>query len=181
MREPVAAYGGGNGSGPKDDRAHLAWRDGDLLVMAPEAVLPDRCVKTDLPADGRTAEVPLLWHEPRWYWLLVVNPILYLAVARAVGTRVVVTVPVTREALAAARRARWLTAALLVAGLVSWLAAALLARAELFWLGVVVMALAIPVYLLGARFIRVRRLEGERVWIAGANINFLARLPELPH
>ena len=42
------------------------------------------------------------------------------------------------------------------------------------------MALAIPVYLLGARFIRIRRLDGERVWIAGASINFLARLPELP-
>ena len=171
---------GGNGSGPDHDVAVGAWRDGDLLVMAPDAVLPDRCVKTDLPAGGRTAEVPLLWHEPRYYGLLVINPILYMAVARAVGTRVVVTVPVTRGALSAARRARWLTLALLAAGLAAWLAAALLVRAEFFWLGVAVMALSIPVYLLGARFIRIRRLEGERVWIAGASINFLARLPELP-
>ena len=171
---------GGNGSAPDVDRAHGAWRDGALLVMAPDAVLPDRCVKTDLPADGRTAEVALLWHEPGWYWLLVLNPIVYLAVARAVGTRVVVTVPVTRAALSAAHRAWWLTLALLAAGLASWLAAALLVRAELFWLGAGVMAAAIPVYLLGARFIRVRRLDGERVWIAGASINFLARLPDLP-
>ena len=180
MDEPVAVYAGGNGSGPADDKAVLAWRDGDLLVMAPDAVLPDRCVKTDLPADGRTADVALLWHEPGWYWLLVLNPIVYLAVTRAVGTRVVVTVPVTRAALTASRRAWWLTLALFAAGLASWLAAALLVRAELFWLGVAVMALAIPVYLLGARFIRVRRLEGKRVWIAGASPNFLARLPELP-
>jgi hypothetical protein len=173
-------YAGGNGSGPADDKAVLAWRDGDLLVLAPDAVLPDRCVKTDLPADGRTADVALLWHEPGWYWLLVLNPIVYLAVARLVGTQVVVTVPVTRAALSAARRARVLTLALLVAGLASWLAAALLVRAELFWLGFAVMACAIPVYLLGARFIRVRRLVGERVWIAGASPNFLARLPELP-
>jgi hypothetical protein len=171
---------GGNGSGPDVDRADRAWREGDLLVMAPDAVLPDRCVKTDLPADGRTADVALLWHEPGWYWLLVLNPIVYLAVARAVGTRVVVTVPVTRVALSAARRAWWLTLALLAAGLASWLAAALLVRAELFWLGVGVMALAIPVYLLGARFIRVRRLDGERIWVAGASVNFLARLPDLP-
>ena len=61
--------------------------------------------------------------------------------------------------------------------MVCWLAAALLVRAEFFWLGAAVMALAIPVYLLGARFLRVKRLEGERVWIAGASINFLARLP----
>jgi hypothetical protein len=171
---------GGNGSGPVHDRAELAWRDGDLLVMAPDAVLPDRCVKTDLPADGRTLEVALLWHEPGWYWLLALNPILYLAVVRAVGTRVVVTVPVTRAALSAARRAWWLTLALFAAGLVAWLAAVVLASAEYFWLGAGVMALAIPVYLLGVRFLRVRRLEAGRVWIAGASPNFLARLPELP-
>ena len=180
MEEPVPVFAGGNGSGPADDKASLAWRDGDLLVMAPDAVLPDRCVKTDLPANGRTADITLLWHEPGWYWLLVLNPIVYMAVTRAVGTRVIVTVPVTHATLSASRRSWWLTLALFAAGLASWLAAALLVRAELFWLGVVVMALAIPVYLLGARFIRVRRLEGERVWIAGASPNFLARLPELP-
>jgi hypothetical protein len=169
---------GGNGSGPDDDVALEAWRDGDLLVMAPDAVLPDRCVKTDLPAGGTTVDVSLLWHQPAVYWLLVLNPLVYLVVARAVGTRVVVTLPVTRAALRAARRASLLTAALLAAGTACWLAAALLVRAEFFWLGAAVMALAIPVYLLGARFLRVKRLEGERVWIAGASINFLARLPE---
>jgi hypothetical protein len=171
---------GGNGSRPEHDVALDAWRDGSLLVLAPDAVLPDRCVKTDLPADGRTVEVSLLWHEPALYWLLVLNPIVYLLVARAAGTHVSVTLPLTPAALGAARRARWLTLALLAAGLVCWLAAILLARAELLGLGVAVMALAIPVYLLGARFLRVARLESERVWIAGASINFLARLPDLP-
>ncbi len=171
---------GGNGSRPEDDLAYDAWRDGDLLVLAPDAVLPDRCVKTDLPAGGATADVALLWHEPAVYWLLALNPIVYLIVARAVGTSVIVTLPVTRAALRAARRALWLAAALLTAGVACWLAAALLARLEFLWLGVAVMALAIPVYLLGARFLRVKRLEGDRVWIAGASINFLARLPEWP-
>jgi hypothetical protein len=171
---------GGNGSGPEHDATWHAWRDGDLLVMAPDAVLPDRCVKTDLPANGRTSDVGLLWHDPRVYWLLVLNPIVYLVVARAVGTSVVVMVPVTEAALAAARRARRLVAALLASGATAWVCAALLARAELFWLGFALMALSIPVYLLGARFIRVHRLEGERVWIAGASPGFLARLPEAP-
>lgn len=168
----------GNGSGPDREIVADAWRDGDLLVLAPDAVLPDRCVKTDLPAGGRVLEVALLWHEPAVYLLLALNPIVYLVVARAVGTRVNVTVPVTQAALRAVRRAWLLTLALLAAGMVSWLAAILLVRAELFWLGVGVMALAIPVYLLGARLLRVRRLAADRVWLAGASINFLARLPE---
>lgn len=171
---------GGNGSSPEHDPAMRAWRDGPLLVMAPDAVLPDRCVKTDLPANGRTADVMLLWHEPALYWLLLLSPIVYLLMVRALGTRVVVTVPVRDETLAAAHRAWRLTLALLAAGAAAWVAAAVLSRAELFWFGVAAMALAVPVYLLGARFIRVRRLEGERVWIAGASPNFLARLPDLP-
>lgn len=169
----------GNGSGPEHDRAWHAWRDGDRLVMASDAVLPDRCVKTDLPANGRTVDLTL-WHAPGLYWLLAVNIVAYLAVARAMGTRVVVTVPVTDAALAARRRAWSLTWALFAAGACAWLAAALLLRAEFFWLGLALMVLAVPVYLLGARFLHVTRLEGERVWIAAASPNFLDRLPELP-
>jgi hypothetical protein len=45
---------------------------------------------------------------------------------------------------------------------------------------VALMTAGVPVYLLGARFVRVARFEGERVWIRGASPNFLARLPELP-
>jgi hypothetical protein len=157
-----------------------AWRDGDALVMAPDARLPDRCVKTDLPAHGRTAELTLLWHEPAVYWLLVLNPIVYLVVAGAVGTRVVVTVGITEVALAASRRAWRLTLALLGAGAAAWLGAAVLLEPRLFWLGGALMTAGIPVYLLGARFVRVARLDGERVWIRGASPGFLARLPELP-
>ena len=171
---------GGNGSGPVHDAAWHAWRDGELLVMAPDAVLPDRCVKTDLPANGCTTEVSLLRHEPAVYWLLVLSPIVYLVAAQALGTSVVVTIPVRDEPLAAARRAWRLTLALLAAGIVAWVAAAVLLRVELVVLGAALMTLAIPVYLLGARFVRVSRLEGDCVWIAGVSPNFLARLPELP-
>ena len=36
-------------------------REGSLLVMSPEAVLPDRCVKCNNPADGRRHVVSLSW------------------------------------------------------------------------------------------------------------------------
>jgi hypothetical protein len=71
-----------------------------------------------------------------------------------------------------------LTWVLLSAGVAAWLGAAVLGEPMWFWLGVALMALAIPVYLLGARFIRATRLEGERVWIRGVSPAFLARLPE---
>ena len=74
---------GGNGSGP--DVAHGLARRRPARDGAGR-VLPDRCVKTDLPADGRTVDVAAVARAGR-YWLLVLNPIVYLAVARAVGTR----------------------------------------------------------------------------------------------
>ena len=130
--------------------------------MAPDAVLPDRCVKTDLPAGGATVDVALLWHEPAVYWLLVLNPIVYLVVARAVGTRVVVTragdAGGARGRPAAPRGSRG--AARGRSGLLARRRAArprrvLLARRRRSW------PLAIPVYLLGARFLRVKRLGGR--------------------
>ncbi len=156
-----------------------AWRDGDQLVIGADAHLPDRCVKTDLPAQGHTADIVAIWHEPALYWLLVLNPMIYIIVAYAVGTRVVVTLGVTPAALSASRREWILTWVLLGGGVAAWLAAVVLQAPQLFWLGLALMALAIPVYLFGARLVRVTRLDGDRVWIRGVHPAYLARLPEL--
>jgi hypothetical protein len=158
-----------------------AWRDGDQLVLGPDAQLPDRCVKTDLPAKGNRAEVVAIWHDPALYWLLLLSPIVYLIVVRSIGTRVLVTVGILPEALRAARRDRVLTWVLLGGGVAAWLAAAVLPALVYFWLGLALMALAVPVYLLGARLVRVTRLEDDRVWMRGVHPAYLARLPELPH
>ena len=39
------------------------WRDGRLLVMHKSAQLPDRCVKSNQPADGRLLR-KMYWHHP---------------------------------------------------------------------------------------------------------------------
>ena len=62
---------------------------------------------------------------------------------------------------------------------VAWLAAAVLQAPQFFWICLVLMVLAIPVYLFGARLVRVTRLDGDRVWIRGLHRAYLARLPEL--
>lgn len=157
-----------------------AWRDGDRLVLRGDARLPDRCVKTDLPAGGRTVDLALFWLEPRFGWLLLLGPIVYGAVARRAGTRVVVTVGITERALRASRRGWVLTWALYVAGAGLWVAAAVAALAALFWGGLALLALAVPAYLLSARLVRVTRLEDDRVWLAGVHPGYLARLPEWP-
>jgi hypothetical protein len=63
-------------------------------------------------------------------------------------------------------------------GVAAWFAAALLEAPNSFWLGLAFMAAAVPVYLFGARLIRVTRLGGDRVWLRGVHPRYLARLPE---
>jgi hypothetical protein len=155
-----------------------AWRAGDRMVMGEDARLPDRCVKTDLPAHGQTADLQLLWHRPALYWLLALNLVIYAVVTRYLGTTVVLHVGVTNAVLRAYRRARVLTWVLYFGGAAAWAVAGAGELPLLFWLGLLLMVLAIPVLLLGARLVRVTRLEEGYVWIAGVHPDYLASLPE---
>lgn len=47
-----------------DELGDGVWRDGDLLMMRKDAVLPDRCFKCNGPASGRRLKVRLRWNEP---------------------------------------------------------------------------------------------------------------------
>lgn len=69
-----------------------AWRDGKLLVMRPEANLPDRCIRCNAPAGGFRFKRNLSWHPPGWYLLLFFNLIIYVIVALIVRKRAKVAV-----------------------------------------------------------------------------------------
>jgi hypothetical protein len=59
-----------------DEPAGSVWRDGELLVMRKGAVLPDRCVKCNAPAEGGRLRYVQLWHDPIYFLLLPLAPIL---------------------------------------------------------------------------------------------------------
>jgi hypothetical protein len=166
------------GAADAPDVVWHAWRSGDLMVMGADAQLPDRCVKTDQPARGQSADIVLFWHPPGLYLLLLLNLVVYVVVARLVGTSVVVHVGISDAVLSSSRRARALTWVLLFGGAAGWAAAAAAETPALFWVGLVLMVAAIPVYLVRGRLIRVTKLEDESVWLAGVHPDYLARLPE---
>src|SRR6266446_5069294 len=43
------------------------WQDRGLLVIRKGAVLPDRCVKCNAPAEGYRLKRNLAWHQPAIY------------------------------------------------------------------------------------------------------------------
>lgn len=57
------------------------WRDGAILVMRKEAVLPDRCVKCNQPAGGGRLKRSLAWHHPAWFFLILISLWIYIIVA----------------------------------------------------------------------------------------------------
>jgi hypothetical protein len=156
------------------------WRCGDRMVMRIDAELPDRCVKTNVPADGQWADIRLSWHHPALYLVILLNLVAYFIVAYFVRTSVIVRVGLTQSALNSARRARVLMWVLFLGG-VSFCAAAFAAEfPPLFWLGLALVLLAIPVFLWGARIVWADKIEPGYVWIAGVHRDYLAELPEWP-
>lgn len=60
------------------------WRDGKLLVMHKQAVLPDRCVKCNQPAGGRRRKRSLSWHHPGYFLLVLASVLVYVIMALVV-------------------------------------------------------------------------------------------------
>src|SRR3954447_25069962 len=56
---------------PGSARGGGVWREGDVLVMARGAVLPDLCVKCAAPAGGYRLRRNLSWHPWPIYLLII--------------------------------------------------------------------------------------------------------------
>ena len=69
----------GERTGPVD--AEGCWREGSLLIVTHDCVLPNRCVKCNAPTELPAKERKLYWHHPGIYLVLVINVLLYLIVA----------------------------------------------------------------------------------------------------
>ncbi|MCK6575244.1 hypothetical protein L6V77_29610 [Myxococcota bacterium] len=155
------------------------WRDGPNVVIAPQARLPARCVKTNAPVDV-VLEHKLTWLSPWWCLTILFSPVVYLIVAMAVRRDAIVYVGLSRAAL---RRRR-------VAIAIAWLVP-LLAFWPMYALGqagsVVGMALAatfgigglISGYMASAP-VRAKRIESGFAVVAGADPQFVAMLPPWP-
>jgi hypothetical protein len=80
--------------------AAMIWRSDKLLVAAPGAELPDRCVKCNAPAGGRRLKRTLYYHHPAIYLLLLCNLIIFAIVALIVRKRAVLQIGLCEHHLA---------------------------------------------------------------------------------
>ena len=147
--------------------------------MRPGAELPDRCVKTNLPADGQWVDLSLSWHHPAVYLVILANLILYLIVSHFVSKRVVVRLGITEEEVLRRRRDLKIVWGMIAVGAV--LSAAALVRPSLEFLvvpGLLMMLATIPLYLMRVRIVWATKMDDGFVWLAGVNSEYLDSLPD---
>jgi len=158
------------------------WRSGNLLVIRKGAPLPDRCIKTNQPANGKRFRATLYWHHPAIYLLILLNLLIYVIIATALRKTAIVYVGVTEETLQKRRRAilwGWVVG---IAGIILFFSALSLqsglTMGILILLSLVLMLGGLIGGIAKATLVKVDRIEDEYIWIRGVTNEYLALLPE---
>jgi len=158
-----------------------AWRQGRLLVLHRGAVLPNCCARCAAPS-ATTQTVALRWHEPFWYWTLLLGGLPYVFVDWAVSESLEVTVGLCDEH----RRSR--TSSILTGwfiGVVGLLAAGAgftlpTLPAVIAWTAGAVLVLFGLLFWFLAQTVNAVRIDARVAVLRGCGEAYLALLPDLP-
>jgi hypothetical protein len=161
--------------------ANVAWRDGKMLMVRKDAILPDRCLKCNEPAEGFQFKRSLRWASPYYALLILVNLILYILVYVVVSRRGTVTVgicPVHRRKRKRAILAGWLAAlagigSLFLTGVVpdTMMVIPIIAGAFLILAGLIGGIIGSPVLVPA-------RIDKHFIWLRKVSPAYLATFPD---
>ncbi|MFB2938444.1 hypothetical protein ACE1B6_24620 [Aerosakkonemataceae cyanobacterium BLCC-F154] len=157
------------------------WRSGNLLVMRKDAQLPDRCIKTNRPANGKRFRANLYWHHPAVYLLVLINLLVYVVVALIVRKNAIVYVGVTEEVLQ--KRNRTILGAWIVGIIgVFLLFAPGFTQLEtlsnqLQILGFILILGGLFWGIMGANIVSPAKIDDDYIWLRGVCREYLASLP----
>jgi len=155
-----------------------AWRDHDKLVMALEAVLPDRCIVCNASADGRRFPLTISYNHK------LSKAALLVGVASVSYKEVKLPVGLCATHVSGQQLNVFLGIGVMIAGLVVAFAAIFsFTSAKTVSGPIIVMMLGFIVSMLGAVLMSHNPLEIEDAndacfWIKGASPEFLANLPQ---
>jgi hypothetical protein len=157
------------------------WREGKVLIVAKETVLPPTCVKCNRPSDGRPIRRKFWWYPPAWLLLILVpyGVLLCFIVVLIIRKSGVVHYSMCE----AHRRRRWAWGAGgLALSAVGLGGAVYVASQDAFqWMSVgLVTFIAGLVVAVVAQSLRPKRIDAHYVWLKGAGEEFLAQFPVAP-
>lgn len=164
------------------------WRERNMLVVRRTGELPDRCVKTNLPARGSKLTLKLVWRHPAWYLLLLTPRIgiaLFLIVGMLVRRTAVVDVGLCEDVIDH-RRGRQILAWTLIAGGVCAIFGGLAWTDRNVDVGLATTLAGLISVIVGSivlsttQLLWTKRIAGDFVWLQGIHRDYLAALPEWP-
>ena len=155
------------------------WRQGSVLVFHKSATLPDRCMRCNAPALGTRVNKTLYWHHPALALLILLGVLIYAIVAMVVRKSAKVSLGFCD--LHKSRRTTmlitgWLLFALSIA---AFIVAAGANAGGLALVGVALLFATIVVFLLAGRFIQVKKIDDQYVWLKGVHPEYLGEFPQL--
>ena len=168
-------------AGPHTANAENVWRDGNVLVMLPNAHLPPRCIKCNESCTYPMTPRTVYWHHWSIYLVLLFNVIIYLIVAMATRRKETVAPGLCRKHVKGRR----------FAILFAWLgvfASVVLLGASFDPVSPISLAL-VPLLLLFSivfgmvrgRVVWAKRIDKSYVRLKGCAPPFLDTLPRFPH
>jgi hypothetical protein len=170
------------------DTDEAIYRDGRLLVMHRNAVLPDVCIKSNQPAHGRRLRRRLYWHHPAIYLTILIHVLIYIIVALVIRKHAVIQIGLSKEWFGRRRRAIAVGWLLAVAGIAIVVGSSCFLDDRLH----PSLALGIPagfflfitgaIYgVLASRMVATTRITDEYIWLKGICPEFLLGLPPWPN
>lgn len=158
------------------------WRDGSLLVLRRQAQFPDRCVKSNGPADGNRVRLSLSCYPPNALWARLGGRLVFLVVALSSREDITLDVGISRNWM---MRRQWtlvLTWSLAAVGLALVIASNPLAGPGKQDLGLLFTGAALFVggvlgALMRGRIVSVAKRTNEYIWLDGVHREFLSVLP----
>jgi hypothetical protein len=164
------------------EHVNAAWRDRKYLKVRKGAVLPDRCLKCNEPAEGYQFKRSLSWASPYYAVLILCGVLIYILVYLVVRRHGKVTVgvcPLHRRNRKRAILAGWLIAlvgigSIIAAGMVPDQIAPIAAISGI----VLLLAGLIGGVFFGSRILVPARIDKHYIWLSKVSPEFLATFPD---
>ena len=164
------------------------FQKGKLLIVHKQAVLPDRCVKSNEPTSDRLKR-KLTWHHPAIYLVILFNLLVYVIVAMIVRKTAAFDIPLATRYKAA--RVKWM--------IIAWSMA--FVSIALFILGIAMadrpgnpllsglcllqfpftLLMSLMIGIFGCRVIYAKKIDDQYAWIGGTCEEFRRMFPEWPY
>ncbi len=158
------------------------WRSGGLLVVVPNAQLPNRCVKCNGPTDANHIRFKMAWHSPVAYFGLLLGLIPYIILAIVLQKKLTVDVSVCGHHRRRRRNAVWMAWLGAVAAFVLMILGGASLRQPASGMSIVagfaLLIFSIFYGVLAFRIIWPKRIDGQRAWVKGVCREYLATFPE---